>query len=79
MNKLPDYNALEVCTHNRLLAINQQIRAQRKSNTSTTLLVMYRKQTDKLLSKIRVARQKDSEDFSVYNSLLTEYKQQTLV
>lgn len=70
--------ALESSVLKRLLAINNQIRSTRKNKTSITDLVACRKQTDRLLSKVRHARKEHPEDWGTFDTLMTEYKSQVL-
>ena len=60
------FKDLEKAVFSRLLNINNDIRLARKNNADISQLKIIRKQTDKLLSKIKVSLQTNNLNYETY-------------
>lgn len=67
------FTQLKEATHQRLLAINDDIRRNRKNKKSITTLVQYRKQTNILLNKITLHIQRKNLNEAVYVELKNNF------
>lgn len=76
-----DFASLQTCVHNRLLWINEEIRSARVSNDTDKLqrFVEYRKETDKLLSKVKETSIKDPHNLEKFQELDLLYRSKSLI
>lgn len=76
-----DYESLRKCVYQRLLWINEEIRKARKSNNTErkNRFVIYRKNTDKLLSSINNSINIAPTDKVLYSQLQEQYRNQELI
>ena len=76
-----DFDSLQACVYNRLLWINCEIRSARGTNDAEKLkrFVEYRKDTDRLLSQVKLAILKDPHDLKIYEELSLLYRSKSLI
>lgn len=76
-----DFASLQTCVHKRLLWINEEIRTARGLNDTDKLqrFIQHRKETDKLLSKVKEASINDPHNLEKFQELDLLYRSKSLI